>query len=471
MRTITYALAVLVSGTVIVVASRSAVSAGQGTAIVRLQTTTPGSAQTGHVNVAGTAVFDRVGVGDSTPAAPFTVGNGDKFQVYGDGSVRFNDPNAALTFPAVAGASSPMIRMFASGTGNANRMVLAHSASFPDWGMQYADVGDKFGFVKNGTSFFDINLLNEQLQIGRSDLNNVAIATGVGGTVTFMPAGSAMKITGSPSAVTFNNGSEGINANGGSRPIYGTTSAWDPNSSNVACVIGDHASSTVGIGVIGQAGSVGVYGLTSEGYAVYGLANFGRGVYGYTSSGYGVYGRADNAAGYAGYFQGKTHVAGTLSKSGGAFKIDDPRDPEGKYLMHSFVESPDMMNVYNGVTTTDGQGYSTVQLPSYFKTINRDFRYQLTVIGGQGFALAKIEREIDGNQFVIRTNEPSVKVSWQVTGIRQDPWAEANRIIPETEKPDSERGTYLNPEVYGQPESKRLGHEGKNAPTYGRFGK
>ncbi len=45
---------------------------------------------------------------------------------------------------------------------------------------------------------------------------------------------------------------------------------------------------------------------------------------------------------------GDVNVTGNLSKGGGSFKIDHPLDPANKYLYHSFVESPDMMNIYNG---------------------------------------------------------------------------------------------------------------------------
>jgi hypothetical protein len=55
---------------------------------------------------------------------------------------------------------------------------------------------------------------------------------------------------------------------------------------------------------------------------------------------------------------------GTLSKGGGSFKIDDPLDPAHKYLSHSFVESPDMMNVYNGNITTDRLGLATSSCPT-----------------------------------------------------------------------------------------------------------
>jgi hypothetical protein len=152
-------------------------------------------------------------------------------------------------------------------------------------------------------------------------------------------------------------------------------------------------------------------------------------------------------AGGNGNFAGNLHVSGTLSKGGGSFKIDHPLDPENKTLSHSFVESPDMMNVYNGNITTDAHGWATVVLPEYFDALNRDFRYQLTVIGQ--FAQAIVAKEIRNNRFTIRSSRPGVKVSWQVTGIRQDAWANANRIPVEEIKPDKERGTYLYPDLYG----------------------
>jgi hypothetical protein len=165
----------------------------------------------------------------------------------------------------------------------------------------------------------------------------------------------------------------------------------------------------------------------------------------------------ESAGHYAGYFGGTVVVHGELAKSSGHFHIDHPLDPENKYLNHSFVESPDMMNVYNGNVTTDEDGYATVRLPDYFEALNRDYRYQLTVIGT--FAQAIIAQEVEDGQFVIQTDQPSVKVSWQVTGIRQDPWAEANRIVVEEDKPADERGTYLHPEVYGLPEERSLDYK------------
>jgi hypothetical protein len=68
--------------------------------------------------------------------------------------------------------------------------------------------------------------------------------------------------------------------------------------------------------------------------------------------------------------------------------------------------------------TADANGEAVVELPDWFEALNRDFHYQLTVIGQ--FAQAIVASEIANGQFTIKTDKPSVKVSWQVTGIRQD---------------------------------------------------
>lgn len=179
------------------------------------------------------------------------------------------------------------------------------------------------------------------------------------------------------------------------------------------------------------------------------------GVRGYvTGSGnnYGIYGHASGGTSYAGYFSGNAEVTGTLSKGGGSFKIDHPLDPANKYLQHSFVESPDMMNVYNGNVVLDAAGEAWIELPEWFEVLNRDFRYQLTAIGAPGPNLY-VAQEISGNRFMIAGGEPGTKVSWQVTGIRQDPFAEAHRIPVESVKPPNEAGKYVHPELYGLPES------------------
>ena len=48
-----------------------------------------------------------------------------------------------------------------------------------------------------------------------------------------------------------------------------------------------------------------------------------------------------------------------------------------KYLSHSFVESPDMKNVYDGMVTLDNKGEAEIDLPDWFGALNKDYRYQL----------------------------------------------------------------------------------------------
>ena len=160
------------------------------------------------------------------------------------------------------------------------------------------------------------------------------------------------------------------------------------------------------------------------------------------------------ANGYAGFFSGDVYVSGNLSKGGGSFKIDHPLDPANKYLYHSFVESPDMMNIYNGNVMLDANGEAVVELPEWFGALNRDYRYQLTCIGG--FAPVYIAGEMSNNQFKIAGGKSGMKISWQVTGVRQDAWANAHRIPVEVQKPERERGYYLHPELYGAPEEKNV---------------
>ena len=161
----------------------------------------------------------------------------------------------------------------------------------------------------------------------------------------------------------------------------------------------------------------------------------------------GIYASVSTSDGKAGWFSGDVEITGHISKSSGSFKIDHPLDPENKYLYHSFVESPDMMNVYNGNAVLDARGEAWIELPEWFEALNREFRYQLTCIGA--FAPVYVAEEVSGNRFQIAGGVPGGKVSCQVTGIRQDPFAEANRIPLEVEKRPEERGLYLHPEVLG----------------------
>lgn len=159
----------------------------------------------------------------------------------------------------------------------------------------------------------------------------------------------------------------------------------------------------------------------------------------------------------AALFTGNVQINGTLSKQAGAFIIDHPLDPANKYLSHSFVESPDMKNIYDGIVVLDENGEATVELPNWFQALNKDFRYQLTCINA--YAPVYIAQEIQENKFKIAGGKKGLKVSWQVTGVRHDKYAEKYPIVVEKDKPQDQKGTYLCPD---NPNSEKAGKTQNN---------
>ena len=246
------------------------------------------------------------------------------------------------------------------------------------------------------------------------------------------PFGAGLTVNGGPS-VTGVSGT-GLNAFGGSST--GGFGGW-----GLAAVGGDSASSKGGLGVYGK-GGIGSGAGHVGGTGIYGIAGDGN----------------DGAVdGFAGAFVGEVIVYGNFTVGGGGtknFKIDHPLDPENKYLYHAAIESSEVLNIYSGNVTTDENGDAVVALPDWFEAVNRDFRYQLTVVGT--FAQAIVGDKIKGNRFRIKTNAPGVEVSWQVTGVRSDAAIRKHPFKLEQEKTQSERGYYLSPEAYDQPEGRRL---------------
>lgn len=251
------------------------------------------------------------------------------------------------------------------------------------------------------------------------------------------------------------------------------------SSQNVNRAVEATSSSNLGTNTGVWALADGANAATKANFGVFGLGKNSLGV------NYGVYGYVDTTLGggnigivgdagscatcvtsnWAGYFFGDVNVDGNLSKTGGTFRIDHPQDPANKYLIHSFVESPDMMNIYNGSTITDANGTALVKLPSYFEAENMDFRYQLTVMGT--FAQAIVGEEVSNNSFVVKTDKPNVKVSWQVTGVRKDAWAEQHRVVNEVSK-GKDAGKYLHPELFGMSNEYKINYTTLNTQSIGK---
>ncbi|WCL82640.1 hypothetical protein PPO43_05950 [Saprospira sp. CCB-QB6] len=153
---------------------------------------------------------------------------------------------------------------------------------------------------------------------------------------------------------------------------------------------------------------------------------------------------------YGVYANGNIGATGTKT-----FIIDHPEDPQNKMLKHFSIESDEVLNLYRGIAQLDANGEATIELPSYFSALNRNFSYQLTAIGTpqQPYVL----EEIANNTFVV-AGKPGTKVSWTVYAERNDAYLQAHPEERQTEiVKDGERaGKYLQPELYGQPKTEYM---------------
>ena len=462
------------------------VGLGTTTPTAKLEAITASATGTGVLGYAASATGANFGVAGKTTSSTgtgvlgqATAASGANFGVYGS--------TASPAGIAVDGNAT-------SGTGVAG--VTVGPTGYGVYGANGATTGNAFGTYgttasPTGYGVYGANSATTGHAYGVYGTNASTAGVGMLGAAT-ATSGSTYGVYGSvvsPAGIAVNgvaSSGTGVAGQTTSTTGYGVYGANAATTGQAFGVYGTTAS-TAGIGTLGVAtaasgSTYGVYGSTVSpaGVSVYGTATSGTGVAGGTSgpAGYGVYG-ANNATsgnaigvygtsasptgigvsavstaggtallataqngGYAGKFTGNVQitgnlaVSGTVSKGGGSFRIDHPLDPEHKYLYHSFVESPDMMNIYNGVVTLSRRGDAVVKFPDWFDALNRDFRYQLTCIGG--FAPVYIASEVSGNQFKIGGGRPGMRVSWQVTGVRKDAFANEHRIPVEENKPSVE---------------------------------
>ncbi len=249
----------------------------------------------------------------------------------------------------------------------------------------------------------------------------------------------------------------------GMRSVIGATMPIFPSAGkglwgDSATQIGVGGSSDTGNGVVGVSSTgIGAQGYSVSGYGVKGESNTGIGVRGYSGSGLGLEGRSDNSIGISGssgagigilatgnpalqadgpvVINGYLNVNGNLGVSGTKnFVIDHPLDPEHKTLTHFCTEGAEPLNNYSGNVVTDASGGAVVTLPEWFEAINRDVRYQLTVVDerdGADFVQVKVAQKVLDHKFRIRTSAPNIEVSWQVTGVRNDAWVRAHPCVVE----------------------------------------
>ncbi|PLX25969.1 MAG: hypothetical protein C0599_00015 [Salinivirgaceae bacterium] len=391
-------------------------------------------------------------------------------------SIEGSDNTLVGTFAGsdmLTGSSNVMVGIEANsnGTGGSNNVYLGGYAGYSNDGSSNVIIGRSAG--PNAHSYSTQSDYNNSVMIGyRSGYNNL-----VGTGNLFLGYYSGYNETGSNKLYISNSSTNnliygefdtkilkfdahvGINTDpSSSYQLYveeNTTTSDNP------AVYGVHdVTDGWGVALRGRAGYRAVWGeavtASCSGYGIYGYATVTG-----TGTRYGVYGYASGGAtAWAGYFSGNVEVTGTVTKSNSAIKIDHPNDPGNKYLQHANVASPDMKNIYDGVAILDASGRASIVLPDYFDEFNKDFRYQLTAIGKPAPSIY-VEKEIENNIFVIAGGEPGMKISWQVTGIRKDPFAENNRLKVEKEKLPENKGKYMHPELYNKSEKDKIYYEEK----------
>jgi len=402
------------------------VDQGSGSAIVGFTTDTNAAGVSGKatrfstsaVGVSGSALITGI-VGTATDTRGFLnhygvvgISNGLK------GSGVFGKAPTTGVYGTATGADG--IGVYGSATGSTGQGI---------WGESFA--------TNFGTNAGADGVHGVSHSINGSGVAGANTAEGGTGLYAAGGGGSSSNVTGGPGAVAYGGveiggtGGDGVDAHAGDGGLKGGAGVIAFGGA------GTGQNATGGNGIEATGGSA-RSGETPQG---------GIGVVAHAGVG--------SFRGVAGDFYGDVNIVGNLSKSGGSFKIDHPLDPANQYLYHSFVESPDMMNIYNGNVILDGKGEATIELPEWFETLNRDFRYQLTPLGNPGPNL-HIAQKVQNNSFKIGGGSPGLEVSWQVTGIRHDPWADAHRIPVQEVKPERERGFYLHPELYGAPAEKGI---------------
>jgi hypothetical protein len=141
------------------------------------------------VGFAGTTVDGPVVYGFNGGALGSTSG-GQKIALSWNsaGEVSVRGPlRGSLTF---ANATTPLLNIFASGTDNPDRPIIAHSPDFSNWGLLYRDATDSMIFQGSGSSGVEINLT--PFSSPRLHVNGNASKT-AGGTAWTVPSDGRLK--------------------------------------------------------------------------------------------------------------------------------------------------------------------------------------------------------------------------------------------------------------------------------------
>ena len=409
----------------------------------------------------GTSYWSLTGNSGTTPATNFVgttdaqdlvfrSNNLERYRVSSNGNVVVNNttPIGTDQFSTYSYVANTALSAYSMGTSGLAGFLFVNSTS----------TGDGLEIQKNGTTGRGIDLY---MGASNTDLGISVAHNGTGRAGTFQqqnatstsPAlfashvGDSRVLNIQNSLITtqnpigfFSQASTGTNA-----AVYASAAAvWGQSPGIRAGIFQANAASDNSQAVHGEFNQVGNF----NAIGVYGLSTPATGF------GYGVFGAGNNAGVYA---LGNQTATGTKS-----FEIDHPLDPENKLLRHFALESPEVLNVYRGNTILNSNGEAEIQLPDYFHAINKEFSYVLTPIGAAANLFVKTEIDATG-KFSIAGGNSGMKVSWYVYADRNDLFVQQHpeNVSVERMKPSAQKGKYMMPALYNQPEEKGVFYSGK----------
>lgn len=418
--------------TIAISALTGAAAAGAVVAVsfVELQAGSPGTPQTGHLNISGYALAGRVGVGVNPTLARVEVNEGGTLQgvraltqtgvaIYGQSNATTGLGAGGYFTSSSAGGRALVAEQYStSGPTVGGLFYSRSSAGIAGYGKAISLTGTPTG------------LLGETLANGGVGVKAVNNSSGNNGTALLATNSSptdGMAAIVAQNTLTDNGWGRGLHVKGGST---------DGDAMLVEC---DKPN---------QANSYAIKAVTD--------GTSGRGVYAYTTdsngTNYGVYGEtASPTNGFGVFSNGNTGASGTKS-----MVIDDPRDPANSVLKQYCAEGAEPTLIYSGTVRLNANGAAMASLPDYFDSIAANPRYSLTAVGSAMPNLHIGAKAVNG-RFQIAGGAPNGEVSWTVFATRNDPWVKAYGAQTTVAKPASERGHYITPQLYGQRASKKMG--------------
>lgn len=369
-------------------ASRSALSgSGQTGALVRLQSSTPGVAQAGNLNVGGTGLFTRVGVGTSA-SLPLDVSGNVRFGGAAPHSLSFTNGNTSTLEIGIAGSTGQY-----STSAVLNDVVIRNNAP-----------GRSILFQNGpGEAALAVTAFGRRVGIGTNNpdghLHVVASDTLVGQFTSSNSFGTYLDLQNTTGRFwhLVSTGSSTPEGNGKLLVGYGSASAVNDG---VPLAL---TPSGIGMFTANPSTALQVVGTITGSFKFFTIDN-----------------PRDPANSYLRHACIESDQAMNLYR--GVVKTDE-----------------------RGLATVKVPGWFEALNEDI------QYQVTVVDEESDGFVQVKIQRKLRNGQFVIRTSAPGAEVNWQLTGERKDAYAKAHPLVVEEPKPKEEQGYYLHPEEHGVP--------------------